>query len=458
MKSFLFLYIRDENIIIHNYQDEEKIQVMRLEVKAEREDIILSFKYLFGLDHKYSYLTRDMRKILEQVLKKIELNKLTLLAQQLSSLLTSLIYDNFLLERILSEEFIKVYLQLIFKKDFSHNPGYLLNLFYSFFKDFEKLYWYIGETSDMIKDTPAGERSEEECYNMLIPTLEITKNGDFRIESELENLEWLFKELNELLKPLGIVSPKKTQISTKYPYLRSQSLLYEKSVLRRKLKEKAKKSKIERKPLKGLKQQNLFGGILSNEELEKSLKRVEKKINGKIQEAILANDILDLVRKFSDFFQVSNSESLILIKSRILKSKPNAYPMINKFLGKLSYISKFKDKPQMELFQRLQKRYSDLSNFILNEYDTTSTNTFKRLTTFLQILIDLTKNYKQYFADYYLRNYITNIKISIRENRIYVNSNLFSKDYKLPINLKDLANQVSEQKYNWFKFIYYHWD
>jgi len=428
---------------------------MIFEEKVERDDIILSFNYLFGLDHRYSYLTQDMRKILEQVIKKIELNKLIILAQQLSSLLSSLIHDDFLLENILSEEFIKVYLQLIFKKDFNNKPKYLINLFYSFFKDLEELYDYIGESLSMIKDTPAGERSKEECYSMLIPTLEITKNGDFRLHSELEYFDWLFKELNELLKPLEIISPIKTQISIKYPYLRSHSLLYEKSMLRRKLKEKAEKLKIEKKPTKNLKQLSLFGDVFSSEELEKSQNRVEKKISGKIQEGELARNILDLVRKCSDFFQLSNEENLILIKNRIQKKESNLYPLINEFLVELNYISKFKNKPQMELFQQLQKRYSDLSNFILNEYEPSSTNSFKRLTKFLQILIDLTKNYDQYFEDYNLRNYVTNTRISIRENRIYVNSNLFGKDYKFPINLKDVANQLSEERYKWFLHIYY---
>ncbi len=94
---------------------------MIYEVKFEKEDILLSFNYLFGLDHRYSYLTRDMRMVLEQVIKKIELKRLTLLVQQLSSLLNILINDGFLLENILSEEFIKIYLQLILKKILSTN-------------------------------------------------------------------------------------------------------------------------------------------------------------------------------------------------------------------------------------------------------------------------------------------------------------------------------------------------
>ncbi len=310
----------------------------------------------------------------------------------------------------------------------------------------------------MIKDTPAGERSEEECYSMLIPTVEITNNGEFRIQNEIEYLDWLFKKLNELLKPLEIISSIKTQLITKYPYQRSHSLLYEKSVLRRNVKEKVEKPSREKKSLKSLKQLNLFGDVLSNKDLEKSQKRFEKQINGKVQEVKVAFEILDLIRRYSDFFELINSESLILIKNRILKSRPDLYPLINKFLIKLSYISKFKDEPQLKLFQRLQKRYSDLSNFILNEYDITSIDTFKRLTTFIQILIDLTNNYNQYYNDYYISIYITKIRISIRENRIYVNSYLFGKDYEFPINLKDLESQLSDKRYNWFKFIYYHWD
>ncbi len=430
---------------------------MRFEVNLEKEDILISFNYLFGLDPRYSYLTQDMRKILEQAIKKSELNKLLLLTQQLSSLLSSLIHDNFLLENILSEEFVKVYLELIFKKDFNSKSGYLINLFYSFFKDLEKLYHYIGDSFSMIKDTPVGERSKEECYRMLIPTLEITENREIRIQNEFEYFDWLFKELNELLKPLEIISPIKTQISNKYPYLRSHSLLYEKSILRRRLEEKAESLKLEKKPPKNLKQLSLFGNIISSEELKKSQNHVEKKISGKIEEGELVRDILELVRNYSDFFQLSSEEDFVKIYNR-MKNESNVYPLINEFLVILNFLNIFRDKPEMELFQQLQRRFSDLLDFILNEYDSWSINALQRLTTFLQILIDLTKNYDYFFSDYKLRNYIADIKIDIRDNRIYVNSNLFGKDYKFPVNLKDLKNQVSEERYNWFMFVYYHWD
>ncbi|MBY8990140.1 MAG: hypothetical protein KGD58_05255 [Candidatus Lokiarchaeota archaeon] len=432
-------------------------------VEVEREDILLSFRYLFGFDPIGSYFTNDMRETLEQVLKQINLNRLTLLAEQLSSLLITLTNDDYLLEYILSEEFIKVYLQMIFQKDFSQNPGYLINLIYSFFKDLEKLYYYIGELSSQIQDTPAGMRSEEECYSILIPTLRVTENGDLRIESDAEYNDWLFQELHELLKQQGTLKPIKTQTSSKYPYQRSHSLLYEKSVLRRDLKEKEKKPIIEKKPIGSLKQLSLFGDTLSNRELEKSQERIKNKLTGEIQEIhieenALAENILSLFRKYNDFLEISNDEKFSIIKKKIQNSKSNSYPLIRKFLFKLNVAGGFVDTLyifEMELFQRLQKRYSDLSNFVLNEYKTDIINSFKQLTSMLQIFIDLTKNYNQEFYDDYIRNYIANNTVNIKDNRIFVESSLFGKDYEFPINLKELANQVSEKKYNWFMFIYY---